>query len=167
MSRLRFTVRQLMVAVAVIAALFVAPDLQLGQPEGKLVATVAGTAALAIEKARREVERARRRGDPVGPLRFPGRIIAGLPVAIMIIAACWMFNGLTFTARLGIASWLVDATRPGLDPHQVYLALMGATPRLTAAMDLTFVLAAFHLWDGHEAASSPRLPDAPVPPGPK
>lgn len=161
--RARFTVRGLMIAVTVVAALMAAPDLKLDQAEGAMVATIAGPAVLAVEKARREVERARRRGEPVGVLRFPGRIIASLPVAALIIAVCWYFNDLSDTTRSDIVYGLLDAARPGLDPRDAYQALMQIEPRMTAAMDLVLVWAAFRLWDGREAARSPGSPVATVP----
>lgn len=168
LPRARFTVRGLMLAVAVVAALIVAPDLDLDQPQGTmLVATIGGTAALAVEKARRDVERARRRGETVGSLRFPGRIIAALPAAALIIAACWSFNHLSYLTRSDFAYWLLDAARPGLDPYEAYLALMQIMPRMTAGMDLVLVWAAFRLWDGRRAARSPGLPVAPVPHDPE
>ena len=164
MPRVRFTMRGLMVAVAVVAALIVAPDLLLGLPEPMLVATVVGTAALAIEKARREVERARHRGEKVGPLRFPGRFIARLPVAIIIVAVCRWFNDLSYVAQTNIAIRLVHAACPGLAPFEVYLALLRITPRMTAAMDLVLVWTAFRLWNGSAAAHFTGLPAAPVSP---
>lgn len=167
MPRVQFTVRRMMVAVAVVAALLVAPDLPLEHSADMLVATVVGTAVLAVEKARREVERARRRGDPVGPLRFPVRILAGLPIAIIIIAVCCWFNDLSYMTQVDITDWLLDAARPGMGPDEEFLALMWITPRMTEAKDVMLVWAAFRLWDGRAAARSPGLPVAPVPPEPE
>src|SRR5262249_37964600 len=103
----RFQIRTMMVAVAVVAIVMVAPDLYLEPPSGTLVFMVVGATALAIEKSRREVERARCGGEAVGRFRFLGRIFWNLPVAILIVVACRGLNEQFSWTLTDITDWVL------------------------------------------------------------
>lgn len=148
LPRVRITVGGMMVAVAAVAVVIVAPDVHLGRPENTLVIMVVGATALAIEKSRREVERARCGGEGVGRFRFLGRIVWNLPVGILIVVVCRGLNEQFDWTLMDITGWILrQVLSPGLSPHETYLAYMRIIPRFIACMDLGVAMTAFLLWD--------------------
>lgn len=146
--RVRFTVRWLMVAVALAAVMMIVPDLHLWRPENTLVVMAVGATALAMEISRREVERTRSRGEKVGRFRFLGRVLLNLPIGILIVVACLEFNTLIRYKLLDVTSWILeDVLSTGLSPYDTLLGCLRILPRVYMAIDLGLVLTAFSLWD--------------------
>lgn len=146
MPRVRFTVRGMMIVVAATAIALIASDLKLWEPENLLVAAVTGTTALAIEKARRDVERSRSRGQVVGRFRLLGRIGASLPVAVLIVILCCGIN-IAYDMMVHIPWWISDAmTHPG-NVHEAVMLSMRLDNFVKVSMDLCLAWAALSVWD--------------------
>src|SRR4051794_4748163 len=95
LSRARLSVRGMLVVVAFAALALSAAEWMPPPPMESLVVPVVGAAALAIEKARRDVERSRSRGVVVGRFGLLVRIGVSLPVAVLIVLCCQVLIGVS------------------------------------------------------------------------
>ena len=74
---------------------------------------VVGTTVLAIEKARRDVERSSSRGVVVGRFGLLVRVGVNLPVAVLIVLCCQVLIGVSESGLWKTYWWISDAfTRP-------------------------------------------------------
>jgi hypothetical protein len=113
LPRVRLTVRVMLVIIAFAALALSADEWMPSPPIRSLVVPVVGTTALAIEKARRDVERSRSRGKAVGRLGLLVRIGVNLPVAVLIVLCCQALIGVSESSLWDAYWWISDAlTRP-------------------------------------------------------
>jgi hypothetical protein len=109
LPRVRFTVRGMLVVVAFAALALSANEWMPTWPAGSLLVSVVCTAALAIEKARRDVERSRSRGVVVGRFGLLVRIGVNLPVAVLIVLCCQVLIGVSDSSLWDAYWWISDA----------------------------------------------------------
>src|SRR3954465_11458026 len=95
LSRIRLSVRGMLVVTAFAALALSAAEWMPPPPMESLVVPVVGAATLAIEKGRRDVERSRSRGVVVGRFGLLVRIGASLPVAVLIVLCCQVLIGVS------------------------------------------------------------------------
>ena len=113
LPRVRLTVRVMLVVVAFAALVLSAAEWMPSPPMRSLVVPVVGTTALAIEQARRDVERSRSRGVVVGRFGLLVRIGVNLPVAVLIVLCCQVLIGVSESSLWEAHWWISDAfTRP-------------------------------------------------------
>ena len=90
-----------------------APEWMPEPPIRSLIVPVVGTTVLAIEQARRDVERLRSRGVVVGRFGLLVRIGINLPVAVVIVLCCQVLIGVSDSSLWDAYWWISDAfTRP-------------------------------------------------------
>jgi hypothetical protein len=113
LPRVRLTVRGMLVVVAFAAVVLSAPEWMPEPPIRSLIVPVVGTSVLAIEQARRDVERSRSRGVVVGRFGLLVRIGINLPVAVLIVLCCQVLIGVSDSSLWDAYWWISDAfTRP-------------------------------------------------------
>ncbi len=148
LPRVRLTIRGMLVLVAFAALALSAAEWMPPPPMDSLVLPVVGTTALAIEKARRDVERSRSRGVVVRRFGLLVRIGVNLPVAVLIVLCCQVLIRVSESSVGEAHWWISDAlTPPGVSfPDRVALFLR-IDLQVQTGLGLCLGWVALSVWD--------------------
>jgi hypothetical protein len=148
LPRVRLTVRGMLVVVAFAALVLSAPEWMPEPPIRSLIVPVVGTTALAIEQARRDVERSRSRGVVVGRFGLLVRIGVNLPVAVLIVLCCQVLIGVSDSRLWDAYWWISDAfTRPEVSIVERFELGQRIALPVEAGLGLCLGWVALSVWD--------------------
>jgi hypothetical protein len=146
--RNRLSVRGMLVVFAFAALALSAPEWMPSPPMDSLVVPVVGTTALAIEKARRDVERSRSRGVVVARFGLLVRIGISLPVAVLIVLCCRVLIFFSESSLWDTHWWICGAfTRPEVDIWERFKVGLRIDLQVKTGLGLCLGWVALSVWD--------------------